>query len=116
MRIHVRRRFLGVLIGGLSVCSLAFGDTLLFNIGGTSSGLDLGSTSKTYTLDGISVPVVGFNGGDLAAKKNGGGSDENGLGLTGDPSRDNEIYHKSSGTQDFIQVDVGNLLLRVRRS
>ena len=69
---------------------------------------DLGSATHTYTLDGISVTAVGFNGGNLFGKKS--GSDETGLGLTGDPTGDHEIFAKKSGAQDFIQLDLLNLI------
>src|SRR5260370_20634841 len=96
--------FIAVLIARLRLGSLAFADSLLFN---NPSG-DLTSTTHTYTLDGINVVATGFNGGDLFGKNKGG--DENGLGLARDPSGDDEIFFKSTGPQDFIQLDVLNLI------
>lgn len=99
----MKRASLTVLIVSLGWCSQAFGDVIVFN----NPAGDLGSTN-TYTLDGVNFVASGFNGGDLFGKNKGG--EENGLGLMGDPSTDNEIYFKSSGTQDFIQLDLLNLL------
>jgi hypothetical protein len=61
-------------------------------------------TSQAYTNNGLTITASGFasNGGaatTLFDKSNGG--DENGLGLTDDPSGDNEI----TGT-NFVQIDV----------
>jgi hypothetical protein len=100
----MNRFSIAVLIASLSLGSLAFADTLLFN---NPSG-DLTSTTHTYTLDGINVVATGFNGGDLFGKNKGG--DENGVGLARDPSGDDEIFFKSTGPQDFIQLDVLNLI------
>lgn len=98
-----RRAALGILVG-LGLGSLAFADSIVFN---SPSG-NLGSTTHTYTLDGVSFVATGFNGGNLFGKDAGGG--ENGLGLVQDPSGDDEIFFRSTGTQDFIQLDVLNLL------
>jgi hypothetical protein len=61
-------------------------------------------TVHTYTNNGLSITASGFvsNGGAATTlfDKSGGG-DENGLGLTDDPSGDNEI----TGT-NFVQIDV----------
>jgi hypothetical protein len=92
-----------IIIVSLALSSLALADTVSFS----SPGGDRGA-SQTYTLDGVTITATGFNGGDLFGKSLGG--NENGLGLTGDPTTDNEIFFKSMGTQDFIQLDVLNLL------
>ena len=92
-----------VLAASLSLGSLAFADTLGFNVFPGDRG-----TTQTYTLDGVTITAMGFNGGDLFGKTLGG--DENGLGLMGDPTNDDEIFFKSMGTQDFIQLDLLNLI------
>jgi hypothetical protein len=102
---------IAALIVGLGLSSLAFADSIVFD---NPSG-DLGSSTHTYTLDGASIIASGFNGatvanpnGDLFGKN--GGDDENGLGFVADPSGDKEVYFKTSGTQDFIQLDMINLV------
>ena len=97
-----------IMVAGLGVSSLAFGDTLSF----AGSNTDLGPT-HTFLLDGFSVVATGFIGttqAHLFDKGNGG--DENGLGLTSDPSGNNEIYFLSPtlSAKDFVQLDVLNLL------
>jgi PEP-CTERM motif len=69
---------------------------------------DLGSTTHTYIFDGQNLLASGFNGGDLYGKNS--GTDEKGLGLVNDPSGDHEIWHKTTGAQDFIQLDLLNLI------
>jgi hypothetical protein len=107
----MKRTPIAALIVALGLGSVAFADSIVFN---NPSG-DLGSSTHTYTLDGVSIIASGFNGatvanpnGDLFGKN--GGGDENGLGFVADPSGDDEIYLKASGTQDFIQLDMINLL------
>ena len=64
-------------------------------------------TTESYVSGGISITAAGFSSSsfnhptDLYGKNNGG--DENGLGLTDDPSHDNEI----SGT-NLIRIDFSN--------
>lgn len=59
-------------------------------------------------LDGIAITAMGLNGGNLFGKKS--GSDETGLGLTGNPTGDHEIFAKKSGAQGFIQLDLLGLI------
>jgi hypothetical protein len=100
----MKKTLLAVWIGSLGLCSLAFGDSIVFN---TATG-DIGST-HTYTLDGVNIIATGFNGGDLFGKNDGG--DENGVGLMNDPSGDHEIFFNPTGApQDFVQLDLLNLL------
>jgi PEP-CTERM motif-containing protein len=91
-----------VLIAGLGFGSAAFGDTLIF----TPPVGDLGSTSHTYTLDGVNVVATGFNGGDLFGKNLSPG--EEGIGLAGDPSGQHEIFVGSPAP--FIQLNLSNLV------
>jgi hypothetical protein len=91
-------------LGVLLLASQGWADGVSFN----SPTGDLGSATQTYTLDGVNIVATGFNGGDLFGKNAGPG--EQGVGLTGDPSGDHEIFFKSTGTQDFIQLDLLNLI------
>jgi len=87
-------------VAGLALSSLASADTIVFD----SPLGDLGAT-HTYTLGGASIVATAFNGGDLFGKNLGFG--EQGLGLTADPNKENEIF--GPGT-DFIQLDLLNLI------
>lgn len=98
----------------LSVCC-AFLLLLLVAPAGRADGVslasptgDLGSATHTYMLEGIAITAMGLNGGNLFGKKS--GSDETGLGLTGDPTGDHEIFARKSGAQDFIQLDLLGLI------
>ncbi|MBV8974680.1 MAG: PEP-CTERM sorting domain-containing protein [Sinobacteraceae bacterium] len=93
-----------VLTVGLGFGSAAFADTLIF----VPPAGDLGTTHP-YTLDGVSVVATAFNGGDLYGKNL--GLDEEGIGLTGDPSGQHEIFIGSRGAPTpFIQLDFSNLI------
>jgi len=103
----VRRPLVLMLVLVSFLAAPALADTLLFN---SPSG-NLGSATHTYTFGSATVTATAFNCGtgcNLYGKNNGG--NEIGLGLTGDPSTDDEIWVKSSGTQDFIQLNVSGLL------
>jgi hypothetical protein len=91
-----------VLIGTLSIGSLAFADAVNFD---NPTG-DLGAT-HTYILDGLNIVAIGFNGGHLYGKNAGPG--EQGLGLMNDPTGDHEIF-ATTQTRDFIQLDLLNLI------
>jgi hypothetical protein len=69
---------------------------------------DLGSATHTYTLDGVSVVATGFNGGNLWGKS--AGVTEQGVGLAGDPTGQHEIFAIAGAPQDFIQLDLLNLI------
>jgi len=91
------------LAGMLLFSSRSRADNVVFN----SPTGDLGSSTNTYTLDGVNVVVTAFNGGDLFGKDSGIG--EMGVGNTIDPTGQHEIT--ATGTpQDFIQVDLSNLI------
>jgi hypothetical protein len=92
-----------MLLGMLGIASHAGADTLVLD---NPTG-DLGTT-HTYTLHGVNIVATGFNGGDLYGKNSGTG--EQGLGLVNDPSGDHEIWHKTTGAQDFIQLNLLNLI------
>jgi hypothetical protein len=102
---------LGVMLGA---GSLAFADSITFN---TPANTDLGVT-HTFVLDGANIVATGFNPGGSGTSnhlfaKNLGPGDENGLGLVGDPTGNNEIWNKNGlalSSQDFIQLDVLDLL------
>lgn len=84
-------------------------ETVTFNFdtcgNGTTKNASCGS-STTYTVDGFTIIATAFpapgSAGTLYAKQD--GSDENGLGLTNDPSNDNEITPGS-----FIQLNLGDI-------
>ena len=94
----------GLLLGILSTAARA--ETVTFNFdtcgNGTTKNASCGS-STTYTVDGYTITATAFaapgSTANLYAKQNGG--DENGLGLTNDPSHDNEITAGS-----FIQLNL----------
>jgi hypothetical protein len=94
-----------VLTLGVGLASAAFADTLDF----VQATGDLGSTSHTYTLDGVGVTATGFNGGNLFATYTGPGED--GIGLAGDPTDDHEIFIAKAGAPTpFIQIDMSKLI------
>ena len=67
------------------------------------------ASPHTYTLDGFSIIATAFNGGSLFGKNDGIG--EQGIGLTGDPSGQHEIYAVAAGVpQDYIQLDLSSLI------
>jgi hypothetical protein len=67
------------------------------------------ASPHTYTLDGFSIIATAFNGGSLFGKNDGIG--EQGIGLTGDPSGQHEIYAVAVGVpQDYIQLDLSSLI------
>ncbi len=102
----MRKRISSALLTiGIGCASAAFGDALTF---APTTG-DLGSTSHSYTLDGVSVVATGFNGGDLFGKYAGPGED--GIGLARDPSGDHEIFVATPGSPaPFIQLDMSKLI------
>ena len=70
---------------------------------------NIGSATWTYMLDGFPIMATAFNGGNLFGKNNGIG--EQGVGLTGDPSGQHEIFAVAAGVpQDFIQLDLSSLI------
>lgn len=94
----------GLLLFILSAAARA--ETVTFNFdtcgNGTTKNASCGS-STTYTVDGFTIIATAFpapgSTGTLFAKQ--GGGDENGLGLTNDPTHDNEITAGS-----FIQLNL----------
>lgn len=101
---------IAILMAGLSVGSLMFADTFVFDNPGSAGGTNLGFT-HTYSFDGQNITASGFNGGtaaNLSGKNNGVGSDEDGLGIFG--LTDNEINFEAGVPQDFVQLDMTNLL------
>jgi len=70
---------------------------------------NLGSATWMYMLDGTPIAAMAFNGGNLFGKNNGIG--EQGVGVTGDPSGQHEIFAVATGApQDFIQLDLSSLI------
>jgi PEP-CTERM motif len=69
---------------------------------------DLGSAAWTYMLDGIPIVATAFNGGNLFGKNS--GVNEQGVGLTGDPSGQHEIFAVAGVPQDYIQLNLGALI------
>jgi hypothetical protein len=89
----------------LGTSSLVFADTFTFNV---PANTNLGNT-HTFVFDGANIVASGFFqnniGTNLFAKSGG----ENGIGLTRDPTGDNEIWYKSE-SKDFIQLDLTDAL------
>ena len=88
----------------------AAADTINFGLA-TSAG-DKG-TSHVYNIGSTTLTATAGAGGHLYAKQ--GGGDENGLGLTGDPTGNHEIWRwNSNGTlanpAPFIELNISNLL------
>jgi hypothetical protein len=70
---------------------------------------DIGSATHPYTLDGVTIVAMGFNGGNLWGKNFGTG--EQGVGLAGDPSGQHEIFAVAGATpQDYIQLNLLSLI------
>jgi hypothetical protein len=93
-----------VLLSGLCFGSIAFADTLTF----VPPTGNLGA-SHSYTLDSVSVTATAFNGGNLFAKSS--GASELGLGLSSDPTHQNEIFVGATGAlAPFVQLDFTNLI------
>jgi hypothetical protein len=71
---------------------------------GTSQAytVTVGSSSATITASSLVTVTSGFSQPDLYAKN--GGTDETGLGLTGDPSGDDEIIAKDAIVLDFSAI------------
>jgi hypothetical protein len=84
--------------------------TVLFDFSLAPHQNNIGPT-ETYTVSGLSIIASGFNqlnaATDLFGKH--GGGDENGLGLTNDPSGDDEIYYQKG----FVQLDVSGLFGKI---
>ena len=89
-----------LLVTSVAFGSLALADTITFD----SPTGNLGVTHP-YTLDGVTITATEFNGTALFAKNLGVG--EQGLGVTADPSTENELF--APGT-DFIQLDLSALI------
>jgi hypothetical protein len=101
---HIGFAAVWVCLGVLLLASQGRGDGVTFN----SPTGDLGSAMHTYTLDGVSIAATGFNGGDLWGKDAGPG--EQGVGLAGDPSGQHEIFAIAGSPQDYIQLNLLNLI------
>jgi hypothetical protein len=101
------RKLLIGLIGATALTAATAASAQTFDFGtpaNTNVGTDETFTSGPYTVtaSGYSAPFVDA---DIYVKNLGG--DEVGLGLTGDPSGQNEIYGPGAA---FIQLDVSQLL------
>jgi hypothetical protein len=101
----------------LAMTTGAHAATVIYNFGTIADTApkttgDLGLTA-TYTVSGLSVTASAFGpkvdgNADHLYGKNGGG-DEIGLGMTNDPTGDNEIAYR----QGFIQLDLNALTGKV---
>jgi hypothetical protein len=107
----VSRIFLD-LMAGAALCT-ASAASATANIDFGSQPGNLGPTA-TYTSGGLTVTASGYSDGfvfsspeDLYGKNFGG--DEQGLGLAGDPSGQNEIYWGNSHLGAFVELDVSAL-------
>jgi hypothetical protein len=109
------------MIGLLAVPAIAAASTLTWDFSTGTVGPTLGQASETFTSTGgatnksivtspfvqnsfcVNLGWIDFGCNDLYGKAD--GTDENGLGLIGDPSGQHEIT-----TGNFIQLDLVNLL------
>jgi hypothetical protein len=98
---------------GATALTMASAASATVNIDFGSHPGNLG-TSETYTSGALSVSAYGYSDGfilsapaDLYGKNFGG--DEQGLGLAGDPSGQNEIYWGNSILGAFVELDVSAL-------
>jgi hypothetical protein len=102
-------RFVVLALAAACIAAPASAATIMFDF--SSAHGDLGH-SHTYTVDGLSVIATGYDVDgdktDLFGKHDGG--DENGLGLTNDPTKDNEIHFRSG----FVQLNVSGLFGKVK--
>ena len=101
------------LAGALAISATAANATTVFDFGVGPNGVSTSSwggnqgVSHTYMASGLSVTATAYgsgSGNQLYGKHSGG--DENGLGMTNDPSGEHEIYYGKG----FIQLDVSSLL------
>ena len=91
----------GTVIGALGFLTPAHADTVWnFN---TPTG-NLGSTHNYVGSDGTVITATAFGPNAPALFGKGAGGDENGVGLTNDPSGEDEITNGS-----FIQLDLSNI-------
>ena len=90
-------------IAGFAVAAHATAVPFTFLENGSNVAL---GTSSTFTESGVTLTAYGFNGtggtATLFAKDDGAGSGEQGLGITSDPTGENEIW----GTT-FVQIVAG---------
>ena len=109
-------RFLGLLTAAaISIAATSANASVVFNFGVGPNGVSTASwggnqgVSHAYTASGLTVTATAFGtakdgvADQLYGKHSGG--DENGLGMTNDPSGDNEIYYNKG----FIQLDLSQL-------
>lgn len=90
-----------------SVASTAYAAPTTISLGGPSSpGINWGNT-HVFTSGALTVTAKGFTAANAATALYGknGGAGETGLGLTNDPSGDNEIYYGKG----YVQLDVSAL-------
>jgi len=107
----MRKMIIGLL--GFTALTMGSAASATVNIDFGSQPGNLGPTA-TYTSGGLTVTASGYSAGfifsapaDLYGKNSGG--DEQGLGLAGDPSGQNEIYWGSSNLGAFVELDVSAL-------
>jgi hypothetical protein len=102
---------------GLAALMTATASQAAVQITFTSPAGNVGSNSHTYSNGAYSVTATGYSNYNFGTNtgtannlydKNGGG-DENGLGLAGDPSGDNEIWYGGGQTIPTILLDVSSL-------
>lgn len=106
---------------GLAALMSATASQAAVQITFTSPPGNVGSNTHTYSNGGYSVTATGYSNYNFGTNtgtannlydKNGGG-DENGLGLAGDPSGDNEIWYGGGQTIPAILLDVSSLFSTV---
>lgn len=102
------RRFALPIFGALLVVLFSAATSRADGVSFSSPAGNLGSATWTYMLDGFPIVATAFNGGNLFGKNN--GANEQGVGLTADPSHQNEIFAVAGVPQDYIQLDLGALI------
>ncbi len=91
-----------LLWGVLCICTSAHATVITFNFDSPTGSQ---GTSHTYTFSGYSITATAFGSGSPNLYGKNAGGDENGLGLSNDPSGDHEITPGS-----FIQLNLSNIL------
>jgi hypothetical protein len=106
----VKKIFLAAVAMAMAAAGGAQAATVLFDFSLAPHQGDLGTT-ETYVSSGVTLIASGFNQFNQATDlygKHGGGA-ENGLGMTNDPSGDDEIYFGKG----FVQLDVQGLFGKI---
>jgi hypothetical protein len=104
------------IVGGALLCAASPGHAALIDFGLNLGGGDLHATTHNFTVGSMTLGASarGDNAGNLYLKCCAVG--ETGLGLTGDPSGENEIYFESvhgSHQPDSVELDFSGLIGKI---